>query len=222
MSKSLIIYFSRADENYAVGYIDKGNTEIVAEYVQEMTGADLFKVEPLVPYAKDYNTCIKEAKQRIGNAPIKDNLSDISAYDTVFIMSPIYWGTYAPEMETALQGLDFTGKTVRVISTHEGSGLGSMVSDVKKMCKGADVQKNGLNFEDEIERSTDVVCAQEITKSKSLSDFKRAVSKMKAVEFRRTLTRHKLDLSKLWMKQPPSAFHFVTQDAERIKAAQKF
>ena len=59
-------------------------------------------------------------------------------------MSPIYWGTYAPEMETALQGLDFTGKTVRVISTHEGSGLGSMVSDVKKMCKGADVQKNGL------------------------------------------------------------------------------
>ena len=34
MSKSLIIYFSRADENYAVGYIDKGNTEIVAEYVQ--------------------------------------------------------------------------------------------------------------------------------------------------------------------------------------------
>ena len=39
--KSLIVYFSRADENYAVGYIDKGNTEIVAEYVQELTGADV-------------------------------------------------------------------------------------------------------------------------------------------------------------------------------------
>lgn len=38
--KNLIIYFSRADENYAVGYIEKGNTEIVAEYVQELTGAD--------------------------------------------------------------------------------------------------------------------------------------------------------------------------------------
>ena len=36
MSKSLIIYFSRADENYSVGYIDKGNTEYVAEYVQEL------------------------------------------------------------------------------------------------------------------------------------------------------------------------------------------
>ena len=144
MAKSLIIYFSRADENYAVGYIDKGNTEIVAEFVQELTGADMFKVEPLVPYAKDYNTCIQEAKKRIGNAPIKEKLSDISAYDTVFVMSPIYWGTYAPEVETALDGLDFTGKTVRVISTHEGSGLASMVSDVKRLCPGANVMKNGL------------------------------------------------------------------------------
>ena len=144
MSRSLIIYFSRADENYAVGYIDKGNTEIVAEFVQELTGADMFKVEPAVPYAKDYDTCIKEAKQRIGNAPIKEKPTDISAYDTIIVMSPIYWGTYAPEVETALTGLDFSGKTVRVISTHEGSGLASMVSDVKRLCDGADVQKNGL------------------------------------------------------------------------------
>lgn len=142
--KSLIIYFSRADENYAVGYIDKGNTEYVAEFVQELTGADMFKVEPAVPYAADYRTCIEEAKQRMGNAPIKKRLTDISAYDTVFIMSPIYWGTYAPELETALEGLDFTGKTVRIISTHEGSGLGSMMRDVKRMCKGADVDTNGL------------------------------------------------------------------------------
>ena len=52
---SLIIYFSRADENYAVGYIEKGNTEYIAEFVKELTDADIFKVEPAVPYAKDYN-----------------------------------------------------------------------------------------------------------------------------------------------------------------------
>ena len=144
MMKSLILYFSRADENYAVGYINKGNTEIVAEYVQELTGADMFKVEPAVPYAKDYKTCIEEAKQRIGNAPIKERLMDISAYDTVYIMSPIYWGTYAPELETALEGLDFSGKKVRIICTHEGSGLSGMPADVKKTCKGANVDVNGL------------------------------------------------------------------------------
>ena len=75
--KSLIIYFSRADENYSVGFIEKGNTEVVAEYVKELTSADMFKVEPLVEYAKDYNTCIKEAKERIGNAAIKENIKNI-------------------------------------------------------------------------------------------------------------------------------------------------
>ena len=144
MSKNLIIYFSRADENYGVGYIDKGNTEIAAGFVQELTGADMFKAEPLIPYAKDYSTCIREAKERIGNAPIKEPLKDISAYDTIYIMSPIYWGTYAPELETAIKDLDFTGKKIRVISTHEGSGLGNMVADLKRICRGADVDDNGL------------------------------------------------------------------------------
>lgn len=143
MSKSLIVYFSRADENYSVGYIEKGNTEVVAEYVHELTGADMFKVEPTVPYAADYRTCIQEAKQRVGNAPIKAK-PDISGYDTIYVMTPIYWGTLAPEMETALTGLDFTGKTVRVVTTHEGSGLGNVVADVSRICKGAEVDRNGL------------------------------------------------------------------------------
>lgn len=137
--KSLVIYFSRADENYAVGYIDKGNTEYIAEFVRDITNADLFKVEPLVPYSKDYNTCIQEAKQRVGNAPIKENIKDISSYEVIYIMTPIYWGTYAPELETALKELDFTGKTIRIVTTHEGSGLANVPNDFKKVCKGANV-----------------------------------------------------------------------------------
>lgn len=144
MSKSLVIYFSRAGENYGVGYIDKGNTEIVAEFVRELAGADLFKVEPETPYSDEYNVCIKEAKNRIGNAPIKNKLANLDDYDVVFIMSPIYWGSFAPEMETALKDLDFAGKTVRIVCTHEGSGLANMPNDVKRLCKGANVQENGL------------------------------------------------------------------------------
>ena len=142
--KSLIIYFSRADENYAVGYIDKGNTEIIAEFVQEFTNADMFKVEPLVPYSKDYMTCIEEAKRRIGNAPIKEKLSDISQYEVIYVLTPIYWGTYAPEMETALKDLDFAGKIVRIVTTHEGSGLASVPNDVKRICKGANVLDDAI------------------------------------------------------------------------------
>ena len=142
--KSLVIYFSRADENYAVGYIDKGNTEYIAEFVRDITNADLFKVEPEIPYSKDYRTCIEEAKQRVGNAPIKENILDISGYEVIYIMTPIYWGTYAPELETALKDLDFTGKTIRIVTTHEGSGLASVPSDVKRVCKGANVLDDAI------------------------------------------------------------------------------
>ena len=144
--KSFIIYFSRADENYSVGYIDKGNTEVIAEYIKDITGGDLFKVEPANPYAKDYNTCIEEARIRIEkhNAPIKENVPDISEYDTIYIGSPIYWSTMPEELFTALKDVDFTGKTIRIFTTHEGSGFGNVVSDVKKICVGANVDSNGL------------------------------------------------------------------------------
>ena len=52
--KSIVIYFSRADENYGVGYIEKWNTEVIAEYIQELVWADLFKVERKTPYAKEF------------------------------------------------------------------------------------------------------------------------------------------------------------------------
>lgn len=147
--KSLVIYFSRADENYfggAMRYIEKGNTEIVAEYIKELTGAELFKVERKIPYSKDYMTCIKEAQdeQRRNEKPeIVKHLNDISGYDVIYIGGPVYWGTLPQPMFTALEGLDFTGKTVMPFTTHEGSGLANVPLDVKKICKGATV-KSGL------------------------------------------------------------------------------
>ena len=140
--KSLVIYFSRADENYAVGNITKGNTEVIAEYIQEITGADLFKVEPVKPYSKNYKACCDEAleeKRKNARPELKEYLDNISDYDVIYIGSPIYWGTMPMSMFTQLEKLDFTGKLVKVFTTDEGSGLGNVVSDVKKICKGANV-----------------------------------------------------------------------------------
>ena len=145
--KSLVIYFSRADENYSVGYIKKGNTEVIAEYIEEIIGADLFKVEGVKGYAADYNTCIEEAKQRQQKderPELKEYLDDISEYEVIYIGAPVYWGILPQEMVTELERLDFTGKTVRVFTTHEGSGLGSIPSQVKRLCKGAIVLDDGL------------------------------------------------------------------------------
>ena len=147
--KSLVIYFSRADENYfggAMRFINKGNTEIVAEYIQKITGADLFKVERKIPYSKDYMTCIKEAQdeQRRNEKPeLVNYLDDIEGYDVIFIGGPVYWGTLPQPMFTELERLNFNGKTVMPFTTHEGSGLANVVGDIKKIAKGADV-KSGL------------------------------------------------------------------------------
>ena len=142
--KSLIIYFSRADENYFGGemrYVEKGNTEVIAEYIKDIVGADMFKVEPLNPYPADYMECIEEAKVRTRehNAPIKEIVPDISSYEVIYVGSPIYWGGMPEELFTALKELDFNGKIVRPFVTHEGSGLSGVPRQLKEICNGAEV-----------------------------------------------------------------------------------
>ncbi len=141
--KSLIIYFSRADENYAVGFINKGNTEVIAEYIKDYTNADIIKIEPAIPYAKSYNDAIEEAKERQKNhnAPIVKEINDIYSYDVIYIGAPVYWGDMPEEMVTALKNIDFSGKIIRPFTTHEGSGLGNIPNQIKDICKGAEVEE---------------------------------------------------------------------------------
>ena len=147
----IVIYFSRAGENYFGGVlknIEKGNTEVIAEYIQELAGADLFKVEPEVEYPSDYMKCIDVAKKELAkNArpEIKDGLTDISQYDVVYIGFPNWWGTLPMVMFTQLEKLDFKGKIVKPFVTHEGSGFGTSKKDLKKLCAGAEI-KNGLSI----------------------------------------------------------------------------
>ena len=147
----LVIYFSRSGENYFGGQlkdIEKGNTEVIAEYIQELAGADLFKVEPTVEYPADYMQCIDVAKkeqQQDARPEIKETLDDISSYDTIYVGFPNWWGTLPMPMFTQLEQLDFSGKTVKPFVTHEGSGFGSSARDIKKLCAGADIKK-GLSI----------------------------------------------------------------------------
>ena len=147
----LVIYFSRSGENYFGGElknIEKGNTEVIAEYIHEITGADLFKVEPAVEYPSDYMKCIDVAKKELANnarPEIKEELSDISEYDTIYVGFPNWWGTLPMPMFTQLEKLDFEGKVIKPFVTHEGSGFGTSNKDLKKLCTGADIKK-GLSI----------------------------------------------------------------------------
>ena len=75
-------------EIYAVGNIDKGNTEVIAEYIRDITGADLFKVEPAKSYSKNYKECCDEAleeKRENARPELKEYLEDISEYEVIYI-----------------------------------------------------------------------------------------------------------------------------------------
>lgn len=147
MARNLIIYYSRKGENYINGgvkSISKGNTEIVAEFIQKAVGGDLFELDTVKPYAADYYTCIEEAKRELNSGArpeLKKYLSDISEYDNIFVCGPCWWGTFPMAVFSQLEKLDFSGKKVMVVMTHEGSGLGSCERDLKKLCAGAEFGK---------------------------------------------------------------------------------
>ncbi len=151
MKPPLIVYFSRTGENYWNGSIknlQKGNTEIVAEMIADITGGDLFRVETVKTYASDYYACIDDAKAelRAGARPeLKAYPGSLDAYDTIFVGYPNWWGTMPMAVFTFLEHFDWTGKRILPFCTNEGSGMGVSERDLKKLCPGATVE-NGLSI----------------------------------------------------------------------------
>ena len=126
--------------------IDKGNTEIMAESIRDLTGADLWKVESVEEYPYHYQECCDVAKEEIHNQvrpKVKNELKNIEDYDVIYIGGPVWWGHYPCPLLTVLEKLDFHGKTMMPFTTHEGSGLGDIMDDIQKICVGADI-KPGL------------------------------------------------------------------------------
>ena len=77
-SRILIAYVSRAGENYNVGvtdpdsasaayagYVEKGNTQIVAETIAELTGGDLYQITTVEPYPDDYASMLTRAQEEL-------------------------------------------------------------------------------------------------------------------------------------------------------------
>ena len=150
MAKTLIAYFSRADENYfggAMRYVKIGNTEIVCNIMKELIPADSFKIEMKEPYSPVYMTCIEEAKRDLrakARPELRSMPNSIDEYDTIVLAYPNYWGTMPMAVFTFLEHYDFSGKTILPLCTNEGSGMGGSERDIKRTCPGATV-KSGLS-----------------------------------------------------------------------------
>lgn len=136
IGKILIVYFSRAGENWNVGYVDRGNTAIMGDYIKELTGGNVFEIEPENPYPTDYQEMLEVSNNETENnarPAIKNKLENLDQYSFVFIGSPIWHGNPPMIMRTFYETYSgLNDKTLIAFGTHGGSGISSCTRLIKE------------------------------------------------------------------------------------------
>ena len=161
-SNTLVVYFSMPEttnpgessmteeERNSTVIIDGevlGNTQYVAYVIQENTGADLFRIEPEVPYPTDHDTLVDQAaeEQDHGARPaIKDTIENFDQYDTIFVGYPNWWSDMPMILYTFFDTYDFSGKTIIPFNTNGGSGFSNTISMIAELEPDASIYEDGF------------------------------------------------------------------------------
>jgi len=152
----LIAYVSRAGENYNVGvpdpdsasagyagYVEKGNTEIVAEILAALTGGDLYHITTVEPYPDDYASMLTRAREELDSdarPALAGELPNPDDYDAILIGYPIWHAATPRPVLTFLEGLDLSGKALIPFNTHEGSGQSGTAAEIAAAAPGAEMR----------------------------------------------------------------------------------
>lgn len=140
-----------AEKTILVAYYSHfGNTKKVAELIHSQLGGDVFEIVPTKAYPNDYNSLVqvgKQEKEQNIYPEINEN-ADLTAYDTIFVGTPVWWYTMAGPLKTFLKENDFAGKTIVPFCTHGGGGASNTYSDIKKLAPVADVLEGYTSYED--------------------------------------------------------------------------
>lgn len=145
---ALIVYFSWS-----------GNTEAVAQEIQNQTGADLFEIVPAEPYTDDYDELLDIAREEQSSdaRPAIADTVDLSGYDTVYLGFPNWWGDMPMIIYTFLDEYDLSGKTVAPFNTSGGSGFSGSLDTMAEMEPDAEITEGLSLGSDEAEDCADAV-----------------------------------------------------------------
>ena len=140
MSKKLVAFFSAS-----------GTTKKVAEMIAEEVKADLFEIEPKVPYTKtDLDWMNKKSRSSVEMSDkkyrpeIMKKEIDMSSYDEILLGFPIWWYVAPTIINTFLESYDFSGKTIVPFATSGGSGMGNTNEKLAPSCPGAILMKGKM------------------------------------------------------------------------------
>ena len=129
-SKILVAYFSWG-----------GTTQRMAEEIARQTGADIFRIEPVVPYPTDYTECTEVAQEEKNNnarPAIADKVENWEQYDIVFIGCPVWWWTTPMIICTFAESYDFEGKTVVPFCTYASTYRDETLARIVELTPAAD------------------------------------------------------------------------------------
>lgn len=151
--KILIVYFSREGNTSGESTnsnvdamtgasLPIGNTRIIADQIHEAMVGDVFEIQTVKPYPSDYDKVVDQAKKEQDSdykPELKTKVENIGSYDVIFIGYPNWWVTLPMPVEKFLSEYDLSGKTIIPFCTHEGSGFGRSVDDIKELCPNSTI-----------------------------------------------------------------------------------
>lgn len=140
-SQTLVAYFSAS-----------GNTERLARTISQALGADIFEIEPAVPYTSaDLNWNDRSSRSTVecndpSSRPAIASSTDLSRYDTIVLAFPIWWYDAPKIIYTFVESCDLSGKRIVPVCTSGGSGLGRTVEHLSAAASPSAQWLRGTRF----------------------------------------------------------------------------
>jgi flavodoxin len=135
-----------------------GNTQYVAQIIQQNSGADIFRIEPVTPYPMNHGEIEQIATQERRNEALPEILNTVENFDSykiIFVGYPIWYGNMPRILYSFLKSYNFAGKTIVPFITSGGSGFGNTINEIKYIQPDANVIENGLSVKREVIKSSE-------------------------------------------------------------------
>lgn len=126
-----------------------GNTQYVANIIQQETSGDLFRIETKQTYPGTHDDLLEfayEERSEDARPELKSEIENFDEYDTVFIGYPNWNADLPMPLYTFLDQYDFSGKTIIPFSTHGGSGFSQTIDTIAELNPNATIVSNGLTI----------------------------------------------------------------------------
>ncbi len=148
-NKILIAYFTWSDNTVvenpdsidvdaetSASVLSPGNAELIANWIAEETGGDLFSIKTQNKYSSDYDECLNQARKERDNnerPALVGRVNNINDYDVIFLGFPNWWYTCPMAVFTFVESYDLSGKTIIPFCTHGTGGLSRTIRDLKNI-----------------------------------------------------------------------------------------